>query len=64
MLAGASLGQDRNERADGSACELPPAGVHDVPHGLRRHAGELADQPIDEFLHGAGLIIRSRLHGT
>ena len=62
MLTGASLGQDRNKRADGSASELLPASVHDVPHGVRRHAGELDDQPIDEFLRGAGLIIRSRLH--
>jgi hypothetical protein len=24
----------------------------------------LANHPIDEFLHSAGLVIRSRLHGT
>jgi len=59
MLTGVSFGQDGNERADGSALELLPAGVHDVLHGVRWHAGELADQPIDEFLHGAGFVIRS-----
>ena len=62
MLTGASLGQDRNKRADGSAGELLPGSVHDVPHRFRLHPGELADQPVDEFLHGAGLIIRSRFH--
>ena len=62
MVTGASLDQDRNERADGSTGELCPGSVHDVPHRVRRHPRELTDQPIDEFRRGAGLIIRSRFH--